>query len=190
MKSFAEIARAALAPTLAQYLMHESKSSRSSISFASERAEITLSYDSSRSFELSVQLTTRLGHRRTALIHEALRAGRYTDWRHFDGIAASDLHILASILEEVRDVLQQDCEGFLLGSEVDFFRVEQLRRQWSAENSSAKENDKIRIEADAAWVQKDFQKFLYLVSSLPGTLSSSEKLKVSIARKKLGISET
>lgn len=155
--------------------------------YESDVAVLSVHFDNARSFELGIEIGKKLlrGPERPFTLGEVLRLRGVPDAAVIDGIMTPDTNKLSAALERTSELTAGHASEFLMGNNVAFGQLAQLRERESLAYALERDLRFARIKAEAAWAVKDYKSVIAALEQLERHLSPAERKRLDYSRKQL-----
>jgi hypothetical protein len=155
------------------------------VRYSSERVFVNV-YHGRSSYELGIEVglvgsETERGYPLEAFVRlsDPERASRL---RNFMATTTDEVRVG---LQRLAEQVKQDVEPALRGSEEVFAELHRQRQEWSKSYASEVLASQVRPKAEAAFRERDYVRFVELLSKIEDALTPAEAQKLSYARRQI-----
>lgn len=187
-RAFADLAHRTLGAALQSYGYQAAGADPFRLRFQKPSSYLEVSYDASRSQEVSIWLgESPTGPEPPLELADVLRATDCDadDVRFAELIQTSDADALGRLLDRAADLLRRCAKQFLEDGHDAFTAARRLRSEHAAEYTAELRNRGLLEAADAAWQKRDYGRVHDSLNPIRDSLGDSHRRRLTFAEKRL-----
>jgi len=157
------------------------------VRYENDGAFLIINFDNDRSYELGVEVgrKTRAEPERPFSLAEVLRLRGVAEAAAIDGMMVSHVAPLPKALVRLARLTSLHAADFLLGSDLSFVQVAQLRQRERDAYALEGALRAARARLESAWEERDFHAVVKSLEPLEQHLTPAEKKRLDYARQHL-----